>query len=60
MTTTRDQLIKLGPSVLADTLLELADYSDEAAEIVSRLVATADEKLTRFKDRLAELQQARQ
>ncbi len=58
MTTTRDQLIKLGPSVLADTLLELAGYSDEAADLVSRLVATADEKVTRFKDRLAELQRS--
>jgi len=56
MTTIRNQLIKLGPAVLADTLLELAGYSDEAAELVSRLVATADEKVTRFKDRIAELQ----
>jgi hypothetical protein len=54
----RNQLIKLGPAVLADTLLELAGYSDEAAELISRLVATADEKVARFKDRLTELQRS--
>jgi len=57
MTTTRNYLlINLGADSLADALLELAGYSDEAAELVNRLVATTDEKVDRFKDRIADLQ----
>lgn len=56
--TIRKQLIKLGSAKLADTLLELAGHSEEAAEMVARLVASGDEKVTRFRARLADLKKS--
>ncbi len=58
MTTKRNLLIHLGADSLADALLELAAYSDEAAELVSRLAATADEKVYRFNNRIKELERS--
>ena len=42
MTTTRNLLINLGADSLANALLELAEYSDEAAELDSLAVAIND------------------
>jgi len=51
----RNKLLALGPEILADSLLEMAGFSEEANELVERLVATPQEKVGRFKTRLTEL-----
>ncbi|MBM9612969.1 hypothetical protein JWJ90_01565 [Desulfobulbus rhabdoformis] len=52
----KQKLIELGPEVLATALLELAVYSEAAAEVVERLSATPDENYTRIRERLSALQ----
>lgn len=56
--TIRKQLINLDSAKLADTLLELAGHSEEAAEMAARLVASGDEKVARFRARLADLKKS--
>jgi len=51
----REQLIQLGPEPLADSLIELAQYHDEASNLVERLIATPKENVGRFKKRLSGL-----
>ncbi len=55
----RTQLIALGPEKLADALLAMTDNYDGADTLVARLVATPDEKVKRFKAKLAGLRRSR-
>ena len=52
----KKKLRDLGPDVLAKALLELAVYSEAAAEVVERLLAAPDENCTRIRERLSALQ----
>jgi len=45
----REQLIQLGSEPLADALIDLAQYNDEASNLVERLIATPKENISRFK-----------
>lgn len=58
MPTTRNKLINFDSATLADALLELAGHCEEASELVARLVATSQEKVIRFKARLADLERS--
>ena len=49
----RKKLISLGAETLADSLLDLASYSDSAHEVVERLLATTKENEHRFMQKLA-------
>lgn len=51
----RQRLIDLGPEALADALLELTVSHADADGLVTRLVATPDESIKRFKIRFARL-----
>lgn len=51
----RRRLIEVGAPGLADALLDLADWSDEAAEAVQRIAATPDENLERFRSKVDDL-----
>ena len=52
---TTSALVALGAERLAEALLELADRSDDASRMVTRLTATPAEKTRSFKSRLAGL-----
>ncbi len=51
----KQKLIKLGADALADALLHLAVYSDEADKLIERLIATPEENVRRFKRKLSGL-----
>lgn len=51
--TDREKLIDLGPEVLADTLLELAQYSEKVENRIELLMAEPKENIQRFKKKLA-------
>ncbi|NLN77132.1 MAG: hypothetical protein GX139_12610 [Armatimonadetes bacterium] len=55
----RKCLIQLGPERLADMLIELAAWSDEADDMVKRATADPSENIKRFKSRLAGLKRTR-
>lgn len=55
----KTQLTNLGAEVLADALLEVAQYSSEAEELIDRLIASPEENLDRFKAKLASLKRSR-
>lgn len=55
----RDKLIALGPDRLADALLELADKTDAAENLVSRLTSSHKEIIKHFKSRLAGLKRSK-
>ena len=60
MTDSRKQkLIDLGPEALADALLDLADHSDEADDLIEQLIATPKENFQRFKKKLSGLKHSR-
>ncbi|MBF0280565.1 MAG: hypothetical protein HQM13_22400 [SAR324 cluster bacterium] len=51
----RERLMQLDQEQLADALLELAQYIDEASNLVERLIASPKENVSRFKKRLSAL-----
>lgn len=53
------KLINLGTDVLADALLEVAQFSAEADELIDRLIASPEENQDRFKTKLASLKRSR-
>ena len=56
MTDSRKQkLIDLGAEPLAEALLSLAVYSDEAEDLIEKLIATPKENIQRFKKKLSGL-----
>jgi hypothetical protein len=55
----RNQLIKLGAEVLADILLSISETSPEADDVVKRLLATPDQYIKRYKDKLTSLKRGR-
>ena len=56
MTETRKQkLIDLGPDALAEALLRLAVYYDEADDLIEQLIATPEGNVRRFKKKLSGL-----
>lgn len=54
----KSQLINLGPDALADALLEVAQYSAEADELIDRLISNPEENQDRFKTTLASLKRS--
>lgn len=54
----RNQLIELGPKVLADLLLELSDKHPSISDLIERLLATPDENVKRYKTKLASLKRS--
>ncbi len=55
----RERLVQVGAERIAEVLLNLAEQSDEAADVVERLLATPEENVKRFKRRLAGLKRGR-
>ncbi len=55
----KQRLIDLGADTLADALLGLAVYSDEADDLIERLIATPEENIRRFKRKLSALKRRR-
>ncbi|SIQ07557.1 hypothetical protein SAMN05920897_103127 [Alkalispirochaeta americana] len=51
----RDKLIDQGIEVLADALLDLAGSSDEADDLIERLIASPKENTQRFKEKISDL-----
>lgn len=55
----KQKLMNLGPEKLADGLLELANQSDLAEDLIERMIATPEENYKRFKKKLAALKRSR-
>ncbi len=55
----KQKLIALGADALADALLNLAVHSDEADDLIERLIATPKENVQRFKKKLSGLKHSR-
>jgi hypothetical protein len=55
MNNRKQKLIGLGAGALAEALLDLAVHSDEADDLIERMVATPKEKVQRFKKKLSSL-----
>ncbi len=53
-----ERLVELGAERLADALIELAKLNSEANDIVSRMTASPNDNVERFKSKLAELRSA--
>ncbi|MBL7112430.1 MAG: hypothetical protein ISS19_10885 [Bacteroidales bacterium] len=51
----KKKLIDLGPDVLADALLKLAEYDDTADRLVERLTSDPDDIIRKFKRRISGL-----
>jgi hypothetical protein len=51
----RQKLIDKGPEILADALLNLSNYSDEADELIEQLIVAPKENVQRFKKKLSGL-----
>lgn len=51
----KQKLINLGREALADALLSIAIYSDEADDLIEQLIATPEENIKRFKRKLSGL-----
>lgn len=59
MTTSKKQrLLDLGAERLADALLRLAERNEDADDLVDRLLATPDERIKKFRSKLAALKRA--
>ena len=56
---TRKRLIQLGSEQLADMLMELADRSRDADDMIKRMTARPSENIKRFKTKLASIKRAR-
>lgn len=52
---TKSSLIALGAEALASALIELTEMSPEAQDLVERMLATPEEKLSRIRDALKEI-----
>ncbi len=59
MTDRNKKLIDLGAEALADALLDLAVHSEEADDLIERLIATPKENVQRFKKKLSGLKHSR-
>ena len=59
MDSRRQKLIDLGAETLADTLLGLAVHSNQADDMIERLIATPEESIQRFKKKLSALKRRR-
>jgi len=55
----RKKLINLGTEYLADTLLELSTYSEEADNLLTRIISTPEENLKNFKSKLSKLKRSK-
>lgn len=55
----KQKLMDLGADALADALLGLAVHSDEADDLIERLIATPRENVQRFKKKLSSLKRSR-
>lgn len=55
----KHKLIELSVETLADALLALAVHSDEADDLIERLIATPEKNVQRFKKRLFSLKGSR-
>lgn len=55
----KQKLIDLGADVIADALMDLAAHSEEADDLIERLIATPKESVQRFKKKLSSLKQSR-
>jgi hypothetical protein len=55
----KQKLIDLGADALADALLNIAVYSDEADDLIEQLIATPKENVQRFKKKLSCLKHSR-
>jgi hypothetical protein len=55
----KQKLIELGPETLAEALLDLAIHSDEADDLIERLIAAPNENVQRFKKKLSGLKRSR-
>lgn len=55
----KQKLIELGPETLAEALLDLATHSDEADDLIERLIAAPKENVQRFKKKLSGLKRSR-
>lgn len=55
----KQKLIDLGAEAIADALLDLAVHSDEADDLIERLIATPKENVQRFKKKLSSLKYSR-
>lgn len=53
------RLIDLGAKALADALLELATRNDMADDLVERMIATPEENIKRFKEKLTAIKRSR-
>ncbi len=54
----REKLVVQGPEALADALLELSFSSDEADDLIERLIALPKENVQRFRKKLSRLKQS--
>ncbi len=55
----KQKLISLGADALAEALLKHASHSSEANALIEQLIATPDENVQRFREKLSELKQHR-
>lgn len=55
----KQKLIDLGADALADALLNIAVFSDEADDLIEQLIATPKENVQRFKKKLSDLKHSR-
>ena len=55
----KQKLIGLGADALSDALLDLAAHSEEAEDLIERLIATPKENVQRFKKKLSDLKHSR-
>lgn len=55
----KQKMMDLGADALADALLGLAVHSDEADDLIERLIATPRENVQRFKKKLSSLKRSR-
>jgi hypothetical protein len=55
----KQKLIALGADALADALLEISVHSEQADDLIERLIATPNENVQRFKKKLSGLKRSR-
>ncbi len=56
----RELLVKLRPEILAEGLLELAQRHDDADDMVERLIATREQNIIRFQNKLSTLKRRKE
>lgn len=55
----KEKLIQIGAEKLAESLLELSVYSEQAEELIERLVAAPEENVKRFRRKLAGIKRSK-